>query len=104
MKKVLIIGLTIVALSLLTVFAIPVFAHGPAEGDSEIPEQETWQTMHEACEEGDWEAMAEAAEGFHEETGYGDCHGYGTGDGGPASGWGGMTGSNTAGWDGMIGW
>ena len=78
MKRILLVGLTIVVLSLLTVFTIPVFAHGPTEGDSGTPDQETWQAMHEACEDGDWDAMTEAAEEAHGE--YSDdmpCHGYG---------------------------
>lgn len=100
MKRILLIGLIIVVLSLLTVFSIPVFAHGPTEGNSETPDQETWQAMHEACEEGDWEAMAEAAEEVHEGLSYAPCHGYGypvPGEESPNS-WGGMMGGHMGGW------
>ncbi len=104
MKRILLIGLVIAVLSLMVTFSIPAFAHGPTEGDSEIPDQETWQAMHEACEEGDWEAMEEAAEEFHEEAGYGGCHGYDTGDEDYTSGWGGTMGGHMGGWGGMMGW
>ncbi len=75
MKRILLVGLVIAVLSLLVTLSIPVFAHGPTEGEPGISDQETWQAMHEACEEGDWEAMEEAAEEFHEEAGYGGCRG-----------------------------
>lgn len=106
MKRILLVALTIVVLSLLTVFTIPVFAHGPTDGDSETPDQDAWQAMHEACEEGDWEAMAEAAEEVHEELGYAPCHGSeypASGDESP-SGWGGMMGGHMGGWGSMMRW
>ncbi len=106
MKRILLVGLTIVVLSLLTVFTIPVFAHGPTEGDSGTPDQETWQAMHEACEEGDWEAMAEAAEEAHEGLGYASCHGndYPASGEGSLNSWGGMMGGQMGGSGNMMGW
>lgn len=108
MKRILVIGLVIATLSLLGGFAIPVFAHGPDDGQATPPSSETWDAMHEACETGDWEAMAEAAEESHEEFGYTACHGDYTPeeDTGSTSRWGGMMGR---GWGnhmggGMIGW
>ena len=100
MKRILLIGLLVVALSLIAGFAVPAFAHGPAEGDSATPEQDTWWEMHEACEEGDWDAMVEAAEEVHEDLGYAPCHGYdypAPEDGSPGR-WGGHMG----GWGGMM--
>ncbi len=104
MKRILLVGLVIAVLSLIVAFSIPVFAHGPTDGDSGTPDQETWQAMHEACEEGDWEAMVEAAEEFHEEAGYGDCHDYGYGDEDSAYSQGGMMGGHMGGGGGMMGW
>ena len=100
MKRILLVGLVIAVLSILVTLSIPVFAHGPTEGNLETPDQETWQAMHEACEDGDWETMEEAAEEFHEEAGYGGCHGYDTGDEDHTSGWSGMMGGG----GGMMGW
>jgi hypothetical protein len=66
MKKLLIIGGVTALLSLLTVFwAIPALAKGPDDAESTPAEQETWEKMHETCEEGDWDAMTEAAEEVH---------------------------------------
>jgi len=115
MKRILLVGLIIAALSLTAGFAVPVFAHGPTEGDSGTPDQETWQTMHEACEEGDWDAMVEAAEEVHgEDFGTMPCHdeGYYPSDEGERvypRGWGGMGGHMGGGkmggsWGGMMGW
>ena len=65
MKKVLVVGLVIASLSLLAGFAIPTFAHGSEDGEATLANEEAWEAMHEACETGDWEAMAEAAEEVH---------------------------------------
>lgn len=106
MKRILFVGLLITALSLGVGFAGPVFAHSPAEGDSGTPDQESWQAMYEACEKGDWEAMAEAAKEVHESFGYAPYHGYEY----PSSNywrpnsWGGMMGGHMGGWNGMMGW
>ena len=106
MKRILLVGLIIVALSLAAGFAVPIFAHGPAEGDSGTPDQETWQSMHEACEEGDWQTMVEDAEEVHEGLGYAPCHGddYSTSEDGSPNSWGGMMGGPMGGGGGMMGW
>ena len=66
MKKLLLIGSIVLVLGLLIVgFTAPIFAHGPDDGGATTADEEVWETMHEACENGDWEAMAEAAEEFH---------------------------------------
>ena len=68
MKKLLIIGGVLAVLSLLiALLAIPANAGDPAETDTPLPEQETWQAMHQACGDGDWEAMEDAAKEFHGE-------------------------------------
>ena len=67
MKRILVIGSMIAVLSLSLVIAIPVLAHGSGDGDPALADQEVWEVMHEACEDGDWEAMGEAAEGVHGE-------------------------------------
>ena len=95
MKRILVISLVIAILGLLAGFTIPVFAHGPDE-DASV-NQEAWEAMPEACEDGDWEAMAEAAGEVHGED-FGDmpCHDdyYAPGEGntGSTTGWGGMGG------------
>ena len=106
MKRYLLVGLIIAALSLAAGFAIPAFAHGPTEGDSETPDQEPWQVMHEACEGGDWDAMIEAADEAHGDLGYATCHGYdyrASEDGSPNS-WDGAMGGHMGGWGSMMGW
>ena len=67
MKRITVIGLVVIALSLSAGFAIPALAHGPEDEDTTPANQGTWEAMHEACEDGDWEAMAEAAEEVHGE-------------------------------------
>ena len=106
MKRILLVGLVIAVLSLVAGFAVPVFAHGPTDGDEGSPDQETWQAMHEACEEGNWEAMVEVAEDVHEGLSYAPCHGYEypfSDDGSPNS-WGGTMGGHMGGLSGMMGW
>jgi hypothetical protein len=106
MRRILLVGLIVAALSLTAGLTVPVFAHSPTEGDSETLDQETWQAMHDACEEGDWKAMVEAAEEVHEDLGYAPCHGYdypASEDGSPNR-WGAMTGGHMGGWGGMMGW
>lgn len=56
-------------LVLVTVLALAfgitsVFAHNSDDGQAS---EEAWEAMHEACESGDWEAVAEAAEAVHGE-------------------------------------
>lgn len=76
MKRILVIGLAIATVSLLGGFALPVLAHGLDDDDTTLPSSEAWEAMHEVCETGDWEAMAEAAEEVHEGLGYVPCYGY----------------------------
>ncbi len=112
MRRTLVIVTVVTILSLGAVFTVPVFADNPTDGDTGTPDQETWQAMHEACEEGDWEAMAEEFEEVHEDLGYAACHS----DEYPATGdteqtfpnrWGGMGGHMGGGmmgggWGGMM--
>ena len=68
MKKLLLIGSIVLVLGLLIVgFATPIFAHSPDDGGATPESEEAWEAMHEACESGDWETMAEAAEEAHGE-------------------------------------
>ena len=96
MKKILVIGVGIVTLSLSAVSAIPALAHGPDDGETAPADQETWEAMHEACEEGDWEEMEKAAEEFHgEDFSSMPCHDegyYPPEEGVRSNGWGGMGG------------
>lgn len=70
MKRLLIIAsVAAVLVVMLAALAIPALADKP--GDDEA----AGEAMHQACENGDWEAMAEAAEQFHtEDHGSTDCH------------------------------
>ena len=76
MKRILLVGLFAVALGLLGAsVAIPAFAQEPGSGEATWTNQEVWEDMHEACEVGDWDAMAEAAEDIHSEGfGYMPCY------------------------------
>ncbi len=92
MKKLLLIGSIVLVLGLLIVgFTTPLFAHGPDDGGATPDNDKAWEAMHEACENGDWEAMAKAAEEAHGEDfdhmPYHDEN-YHT----PANRWGGMMG------------
>ena len=108
MKKILIVSLVLVSLVLVAVFTVPIFAHGPEDG--EPADQDAWGAMHEACESGDWEAMAEAAEEVHgDDFDYSSCGGdgyYAPGeDASSATRWGGMGGHmGGSGWGGMMSW
>ena len=67
MKKLLLIGSIVLVLGLLVVgFTTPIFAHSPDDGGATPADDGAWETMHEACENGDYEAMAEW---------YAQCHG-----------------------------
>jgi len=106
MKKLLVIGLVVIIIGLLAGFAVPALAHGPEDGETTPTDQETWEAMHEACEDGDWDAMAEAAEEVHgEDFDSMPCHD----EGGDSSDdhWGGMGGHMGGGmmgggWGGMM--
>ncbi|MCK4965346.1 MAG: hypothetical protein KAS54_09685 [Dehalococcoidia bacterium] len=103
MKNILFGGIFIAGLGLLGAsFAIPTFAHEPSGGEATLTNQEVWEYMQEACEVGDWDAMAEAIEETHGEGfSYMPCHeeGYHTHEDesqAPANPWDGM-------WDHMGG-
>ena len=97
MRKLLLIGAAVAVVGLLIVgFATPIFAQNPDDGGVTPADEEAWADMHEACENGDWEAMIGAAERVHGED-FSDmpCHdeeGYTT-----AGGWGMMGGGMTGG-------
>ncbi len=94
MKKILLIGSTVLLLGLLIVgFTTPMFAHGPDDGEATPANEEVWEAMHEACESGDWEAMSEAAEEAH-----GEDFDYMGGMGGRMGGMGGHMGGGMMGW------
>ncbi len=98
MKKLLLIGSTLLILGLLiTGLTAPLFAHGPDDGGATSDNEEAWEAMHEACESGDWEAMAEAAEEAH-----GEDFDHMT-DHGEANRWDGMGGHMGGGWGSMMG-
>jgi len=101
MKKLLLIGSIVLVLGLLVAgFTTPIFAHGPDDGEAIPANEEAWEAMHEACESGDWEAMAEAAEEVHEEDfDYMPCHD--ENDHAPTDHWDGMGGHMGRG---MMGW
>ncbi len=108
MKKTLLVGLVVASLSLLAAgLAIPAFAHGPEGREATPANHEAWEAMHEACDNGDWEAMAEAAEEVHREgLGNMPCHGEGyyapeEGTQTPDNHWNGMGGHMGGG---MMGW
>ncbi|MFC1938453.1 hypothetical protein ACFLVS_00555 [Chloroflexota bacterium] len=68
MKKLLLIGSIMLVVGLLIVgFTTPIFAHGPDNSGDTLENEGAWEAMHEACTNGDWEAMAEIAEGVHGE-------------------------------------
>ena len=100
MKTSLLVGLAMVGLALLVAgFGVPVFAHAPEGGEATTANQETWEAMHEACETGDWEAMADAAAEVHgEDFGYMPCHGEGYHPANPGGGMGGHMGGGMMGW------
>ena len=64
MKRILVVGLVVAGLAVVG-YAVPAFAHGPEGTGTVITNQDAWGTMYEACQTGDWEAMAEAAAEVH---------------------------------------
>ncbi len=92
MKKLLLIGSIVLVLGLLIAgFTTPIFAHSRDDGGATPANEEAWKAMHEACESGDWEAMAKAAEAVHgEDFDYMPYHD--ENDYAPAGGWGGHMG------------
>ncbi|MBM3131977.1 MAG: hypothetical protein FJZ95_02945 [Chloroflexi bacterium] len=59
MKRAVILGLTIVLGLLAVVIAIPVLAEDSNDGTAPPAPQDAWTRMREACQNGDWETMAE---------------------------------------------
>ena len=53
-KRTWLVALFLVAALVVTLGISPIFADGSADTD-----EETWEEMHQACENGDYEAMAE---------------------------------------------
>lgn len=80
----LILGLLLVGLGASTVFA----------QEPVTPDEETWEAMHEACANGDYESMARWHDQYHGTTGttYDGMMGYGGMMGGGMMGNGGMMG------------
>ena len=99
MKKMVLFTVGVVLLIMVIIFTVvPAFAHGPSDRNTD---HGTWDAMHEACENGDYQAMVDAAEEIHEDLGD-TCYGEDDyTDGGSVGGHmgGGMTGS---GWGGMM--
>ena len=111
MKNILLVGFVMVSLSLLiAVYAIPAFAHGPG-GDTGSADGGAWEAMYRTCQDGDWEAMLEAAGEVHEDySGYMPCFGYYASNNGadyettPSNGRGEMGYHMGGGMMGMMGW
>jgi len=57
----------VVAISgiLIAGFASPIFAHGSGGGGVTLSNGEAWEEMHQACENDDYEAMAEWHSEYH---------------------------------------
>ncbi len=65
-NRFLLVGLVMAILGVLVAgFASPIFAHGPDGDRATLLDGEAWEETHQSCENGDWEAMAEAAEEAH---------------------------------------
>lgn len=104
MKKILIIGLSAVAVILLSVFLIvPIFAQ------DKNPPADVWQDMYQACQEGDWQAMNDTMQKTHggNDTNTPPAQGQGNtsqGGGGMMGGWGNYPGGTAnGGWSGSSG-
>ncbi len=91
-NRFLLIGLVMAIVGVLVAgFASPIFADSPDNGEATPADEEAWETMHEACESGDWEVIAEAAKEMHgEDFDYIPCHD--EDNHAPANHWGGMGG------------
>ncbi len=65
-NRFLLVGLVVAILGVLIAgFASPIFAHGPDGDRTTLPDGEVWKEMHQACENGDYEAMDEWHAGYH---------------------------------------
>ena len=108
MKRILLIGSVLAVMGLLIALALPALAHGPANGTTTSTQGQAWEDMYDACQNGDWEAMEEAARQMHSEDYDGmPCHEEYDGTTGEesetsGSGWSGTGGSHMGG--GMMGW
>ncbi len=63
-KRTWLVVLFLVGVLVVTLGVTPIFAHGSAVTDGEA-----WEEMHQACENGDYEAMAEWHAQCHDEEG-----------------------------------
>lgn len=61
MEHILQVTLAIPSLGLLTTLAVPAFVHEPGEIEAISTDQETWEAMHEAYEDDEWEVLAQAS-------------------------------------------
>ncbi len=65
-NRFLLVGLVVAILGVLVAgFASPIFAHGPGGGGATPSNGEVWEEMHQACENDDYEAMAEWHAEYH---------------------------------------
>lgn len=65
-NRFLLVGLVVAILGVLIAgFASPIFAHGSDDGRATMPDGEAWEEMHQACENGDYEAMDEEHNEYH---------------------------------------
>ena len=59
-KRTWIVTLILVGALTVAIGTTPIFAH-----ESTIPDSEAWEEMHQACENGDYEAMTERHAQYH---------------------------------------
>ncbi len=65
-NRFLLVGLVVAILGVLIAgFSYPIFAHGPDGGGATPSNGEAWEEMHQACENGDYEAMGEGHAEYH---------------------------------------
>ena len=65
-NRFLLVGLVVVILGVLIAgFASPIFAHSPDGGRATLPDGEVWEEMHQACENGDYQAMVAGHAEYH---------------------------------------
>ncbi len=83
-KRTWLVVLFLVGVLVVTLGVTPIFAHGSAVVDDEVGEE-----MHQACENGDYEAMTELHAQYHGGEGAmsGDMMGRGMMSGGMMGGW-----------------
>lgn len=83
-KRTWIVTLILVGALAVAIGTTPIFAH-----ESAVPDSEAWEEMHQACENGDYENMAELHDRYHdgEDMMGGGMHGGSTMGGGMMGGW-----------------